>query len=179
MNERRPAKYPTFDACCWLAPRIRTEPPRRRMEVNGAAFRYSGGQSGRLKARWSRIMQRCFHYLQRSMRRRLGSSLVPCPGAWVGCWQRWDLVSPLPNPSPSTLRAERPRVSSQAGVVSRISESGGTFLCCTLLRKPPSLVARRHLLQPSVRLLCQSFFCTFSNKPMDVWLCMLQYLLSN
>lgn len=124
LDERRTAKYSTFDACCWLSSRIRTEPPRRRREVNGVAVRYSGGQSGRLKARWSRNMQRCFHFLQRSMRRRLESSLVPCPEAWAGCCQRWDMVSPTPYLS-FTLKAERPRVSSQAGVASRISESGG------------------------------------------------------
>lgn len=47
-------------------------------------IRSSSGQGGRLKAGWSRNMQRCFHHLQRSMRRRLGSSLAPCAGHGQG-----------------------------------------------------------------------------------------------
>lgn len=86
------------DACCWWSPRIRTEPPHSKTEVNGTVVRSSGGQSGRLKAGWSQSMQRCFHHLQRSMRRRLGSSLVPCPGAWAGCWQRCGMISHYPVP---------------------------------------------------------------------------------
>lgn len=81
FHEQRPPTYSTPDACFWWSTRIRTESPRSRTEVNGADTRSSGGQSGRLRAGWSQNMQRCFHHLQRSMRRRLGSSLVPCPRA--------------------------------------------------------------------------------------------------
>lgn len=95
---QRPAPYSTPDACCWWASRIRTETTHSRTEVNGTVVRSSGGQSGRLKAGWSQNMQRCFHHLQRSMRRRLASSLVPCPGAWAGCWQRCGVISPYPIP---------------------------------------------------------------------------------
>lgn len=101
FHKQRPAVDSTPDACCWSSPRIRTEPPHSRTEVNGTVVRSYGGQSGRLKAGWSQNMQRCFHHLQRSMRRRLGSSLVPCPGAWAGCWHRCGHDIPLPHPSPS------------------------------------------------------------------------------
>lgn len=90
------------DACCWWPSRIRTEPPHSRTEVNGTVVRSSGGQSGRLKAGWSRNMQTCFHHLQRSMRRRLGGGQPrSLPGGMdrVLATMRHDI--PLPHLSPS------------------------------------------------------------------------------
>lgn len=125
FHKQRPAVDSTPDACCWSSPRIRTEPPHSRTEVNGTVVRSYGGQSGRLKARWSRNMQRCFHHLQRSMRRRLGSSLVPCAGGHGQGAGNDAARYPTTSSLSFMLRAERPRVSSQAGVVSRISGSRG------------------------------------------------------
>jgi hypothetical protein len=178
FHERQAARCSTFDACCWLSPRIRTEPTHCRTEVNGAAVRPFGGQGGRLKTRWSRNMQRCFHHLQRSMHRRLGSSLVPCLEAWAGCrvTRRNDVSPPR---LPFKLRAERPRVSSQAGVVSRMSGSRGRLLCRTLLGSRLAwwldCTSCSHPSGCSVK----ASSVHFQTGQWDVWLCMLHYLLSN
>lgn len=147
MSRRKhvPPLMPVAGKCRGYAQSASSEYRRQRKIL----FVSCGGQSERLTAEWGQIREKSFHHMQRSMRRRMGSSLAPHRRHGQATGDRLACCL-LSSPSCSGQSGHVCRVNQE--MLSRISGSRDRLSLLHPSQESPSLVTRRHLLQPSVRL---------------------------